>query len=265
MTLSRRWSEGADLVLCMALTQARTADIPLMAAASGFDAVYVDLEHTPISLETASTLCIAARGAGIVPLVRVPSQHSDMLTRALDVGASGLIVPHVESPDQAKRIVDACRFPPQGSRSIIGTNPVTGYRPMAISAGVDLIAAETFICAMLESPSAIETAADIADVDGIDLLLVGAYDLSAEMGILGDFRDAKFLSALEQVARACRSSEKMFGIAGISEVALITDLVQSGLRFVSAGTDAGFLMEAARQRVSILRDVPIPTLGATEP
>jgi 4-hydroxy-2-oxoheptanedioate aldolase len=265
MNSPRQWSEHSDLVLCMALTQARTADIPLMAAASGFDAIYVDLEHTPISLETASLLCIAARGAGLVPLVRVPSKRSDILTRALDVGASGLIVPHVEDANQARRIVDACRFPPQGNRSIIGTNSVTGYRPVSIASGVEMIGAETFICVMLESPAAIDAAADIAGVDGIDLLLVGAYDLSAEMGLLGDFRNAEFLSALSQVARACRSSKKMFGIAGISDASLIADLVQTGVRFVSAGTDAGFLMEAARHRVTVLRDMPVPKSGEIDP
>jgi 4-hydroxy-2-oxoheptanedioate aldolase len=258
MNPPRQWSERRDLIICMALTQARTADIPLMAAASGFDAVYVDLEHTPISLETTSLLCIAARGSGIVPLVRVPSAHSDILTRALDIGASGLIVPHVETAEQAKRIVDACRFPPRGNRSIIGSNSVTGYRPVSIATGVEIIATETFVCAMLESPSAVDAATDIAAVDGIDLILVGAYDLSAEMGLLGEFHDTRFLSAIEQVASACRTTNKMFGIAGIADATLIADLVQTGLRFVSAGTDAGFLMEAGRNRVSALRDIPIP-------
>jgi len=259
MSSPRAWSPHGDLIICMALSLARTADTPLMAAASGFDAVYVDLEHTPISLETTALLCIAARGSGLAPLVRVPSDQSDILTRVLDIGASGIIVPHVETPDQAQRIVNACRFPPRGSRSIIGSNPITEYRLVSVSTGVEMISAETFICVMLESPAAIEAAPEIAGIDGVDLLLVGAYDLSAEMGILGEFRDIQFLSAMKQVANACRDNNTLFGIAGIAEAALLAELIQMGVRFVSAGTDAGFLMEAARTRVSALRNIPIPT------
>ena len=89
--------DAGELVLCLALAQARTADIPMVAAASGFDAVYVDLEHTATSFETVSLLCTGAIAAGITPLVRVPSHDHDQLTRSLDVGAMGVIVPHVET------------------------------------------------------------------------------------------------------------------------------------------------------------------------
>src|SRR3954467_7839382 len=94
--------DAGELVVCLALAQARTADIPMIAAASGFDAVYVDLEHTATSFETVSLLCSGAVAAGITPLVRVPSHDPHHLTRSLDVGATGVIVPHVESRAEAE-------------------------------------------------------------------------------------------------------------------------------------------------------------------
>ena len=120
MPSMREQIDAGQLVLCMALTQARTADIPMIAAAAGFDAVYVDLEHTAISLETTALLCSGAIGAGITPLVRVPAHDHQYLTRWLDVGAMGVIVPHVETRAEAEAIVDACRFPPRGHRSVSG-------------------------------------------------------------------------------------------------------------------------------------------------
>ena len=144
-----------ELVLCMALTQARTADIPMIAAAAGFDAVYVDLEHTAISLETTSLLCSGAIGAGITPLVRVPSHDHQYLTRSLDVGAMGVIVPHVETRAEAEAIVDACRFPPRGHRSVSGPNPANRYQAMPQRELLDAFDAQTVVSVMLETPAAV--------------------------------------------------------------------------------------------------------------
>ena len=104
MPSMREQFDAGHLVLCTALTQARTADIPTIAAAAGFDAVYVDLEHTAISLEThVAALCSAAIGARITPLVRVPSHDHQYLTRSLDVGAMGVIVPARRDPRSRPR------------------------------------------------------------------------------------------------------------------------------------------------------------------
>jgi 4-hydroxy-2-oxoheptanedioate aldolase len=256
--------EAGHLILCMALAQARTADIPMIAAASGFDAVYVDLEHTGISLETTSLLCSAAIGAGITPLVRVPAHDHQYMTRALDIGALGVIVPHVESPDEAKRIVDACRFPPRGHRSVSGPNPANRYRASGQRELLDWFDRQIIVAAMLETPSAVAQADQIASVDGLDMVMVGPHDLSAEMGILGQFGDEAIREALAAVARACRAHAKIFGIAGISDLELLTELVALGLRFVSAGTDAGFLTEAAGAHAARLRAIPVASKTDTE-
>jgi 4-hydroxy-2-oxoheptanedioate aldolase len=219
--------------------------------------VYVDLEHTAITSETAAMLCLAARGSGVVPLVRVPSQLSEHLTRALDTGAAGVIVPHIESAAEAQNVVDACRFPPGGRRSVIGMSPTTGYRPMGIGAAADLIQSEVCIGVMLESPGAIASADEIARIDGIDLLLIGAYDLTAEMDTLGDFQNTEFLAAIDAASAASRKHGTLLGIAGISDIELLTELVRKGVRFISAGTDAALMMEAGRGRVSSLRNLPI--------
>ena len=90
---------GDALLLCLALMNSRTPDVPAITAAAGYDAIYVDLEHTATSLETAAMLCASAIGAGISALIRVPSHDHSVIARALDCGASGIIVPHVNSAD----------------------------------------------------------------------------------------------------------------------------------------------------------------------
>ncbi len=255
-SLRARIDDG-QLVLCMALTQARTADIPWLAAAAGYDAVYVDLEHTATSFETTSLLCSAAIGAGITPLVRVPSHDHQYLTRSLDIGAMGVIVPHVDTVDEAERIADACRFPPRGHRSVAGPNAANRFQPMPQRELLDLFDAQTTVAVMLETPDAIANADAIASIDGVDMVMVGPHDLSAEMGVLGQFRDDALLDALRTVAQACRAHDTVFGIAGIRDLELLTELVELGLRFVSAGTDAGFLSEAAGAHATRLRAIPV--------
>jgi len=257
MPSMRERLDAGQVVLCMALAQARTADIPMMAAASGFDAVYVDLEHTATSLETTALLCAGAIGAGITPLVRVPAHDHQYLTRALDVGAMGVIVPHVESRADAEAVVDACRFPPRGHRSVSGPNPANRYRAMAQQELLDLFDRQTVVAVMLETPAAVERADEIASVPGLDMVMVGPHDLTAELGILGQFRDETFLDAVRTVAKACRAHETIFGIAGIRDLELLGELVDLGVRFISAGTDAGFMTEAASAHAARLRTLPV--------
>lgn len=249
--------DAGNLALCLALAQARTADIPMVAAANGFDAVYVDLEHTATSFETVSLLCTGAIAAGITPLVRVPSHQPDQLTRSLDVGAMGVIVPHVETADEAAVVADACRFPPRGHRSVAGPNPSNRYRPRPQRELLDAFDAQTIVAVMIETPGAVARADEIAAVPGVDMVMLGPHDLTAEMGILGDFRAPAFLEATRAVARACREHDVIFGIAGIRDQELLTELVGLGLRFVSAGTDVGFMAEAAGAQVRRLREIPV--------
>src|SRR5580692_12793711 len=118
------------LVLCMGVNQLRTPNIA-MAAACGFDALYIDLEHNPTSLETAAGICVAALGLGITPIARVSSHDPHDATRILDCGAQGVMVPHVNTAAEARAIVEACRFAPLGHRSAAGTLPSLGYAQLS--------------------------------------------------------------------------------------------------------------------------------------
>ena len=246
---------GEGLVLCLALMNARTPDVPAIAAACGYDAVYVDLEHTSTSLETASMLCASAIGAGISGLVRVPSGDPSVIARVLDNGAVGVIVPHVNSRAQALAVVDAARFPPLGHRSISGPNAVSGYGPLSAAELTGVLERKTVVAVMIETPRAVEASEAIAAVEGIDILLIGPSDLTAEMGIHGDYENAHFRDAVESVAAACRTHGVALGIAGIKSVDLLKRFTELGLRFISAGTDVGMMTEAATSRARALSEL----------
>lgn len=249
---------GEGLVLCLALLNSRTPDVPAVAAACGYDAVYVDLEHTSTSLDTAQMLCVSALGAGISALVRVPSHDPSVIARVLDGGAVGIIVPHVNSKEEAEGIVRAARFPPIGNRSISGPNAVSGYTPRGAPQLVELLERCTVVAVMIETPEAVEASDSIASVDGVDMILLGPSDLTAEMGIHGQYENEHFHRAVESVAAACRSHGVALGIAGIKSVDLLNRFVGLGLRFISAGTDIGMMAEAATTRAQALRGLRSP-------
>lgn len=252
-TALREALTGKGLVLCLALLNSRTPDVPAIAAACGYDAVYVDLEHTSTSLDTAQMLCVSALGAGIAGLVRVPSADPSVVARALDCSAVGIIVPHINSGKEAQKVVDAARFPPIGHRSISGPNAVSGYQSRTAPELVEALERRTVVAVMIETPEAVEACDSIAAVDGIDMILVGSSDLTAEMGIHGQYENIHFHSAVESVAAACRSHGVALGIAGVTSLDLLNRVVGQGLRFISAGTDVGMMTEAATSRARALR------------
>lgn len=250
---ARRRLEAGELVLCMGLRQSRTADIGQVVAACGFEALYVDMEHSPIGLEATSAICIAAAAFGVTPLVRPPGHGAEWIGRILDGGAQGVIVPHVNDAAQAKAIVDAARFPPLGHRSVMGPGPGTGYRAMPLAEINATLNAATLVVCMIETPEGVANADAIAAIPGVDALLVGSNDLCTAMGIPGDLRNPKLRDACVTVAAACRAHGKALGVGGIrGDAELQKDLIDLGARLLIAGNDVAYLMAAARADAAVL-------------
>ena len=186
---ARERLEAGELALGVGIRQSRTVDIASIMKACGYDWLFLDLEHNSMDLDTAVQISVAALGAGIAPIVRVPAGQFWLATRVLDGGALGIVMPHVDTPEEAREIADRLRYPPQGHRSIAGGLPHFGYVPIAAGAACAAINAATLVIVMLETPQAIANAPAIAAVPGIDSLLIGTSDLSMELGIPGQFGD----------------------------------------------------------------------------
>lgn len=246
------------LGLAMIVKQVQSVDIAIAAKTCGYDAINVDLEHSVISEAAAAQICIAALGLGITPLVRVPSHEAHYANRLLDAGALGIVAPHVETADEARAIVDACRFAPLGSRSVAGNWPHLGYQAWPAAAVRRLLNETTTVVVMLETPSAVERADEIAAVPGVDILHVGSTDLCDAMGIPGKFGDPAIERAFQRVVTACRAHGKIAGAGGLGTATdVMQTMVRMGVRFVTAGNEWAFLMAAARQRAALLRDLAL--------
>ncbi len=238
----------------MGIRTARTVDIAKMMKTSGFDWLLIDLEHGPMSIEFATTIAVAALDTGISQIVRVPFMQHTMATRVLDAGALGVVMPHVDTPEQAREIVDHLKYPPIGHRSVAGSQAIFDFKSVPIGELTQAANAALLVIPMMETPTAIANAEAIAAVPGIDALLIGTNDLAAEMGIPGDFGHAKIAGAYETVIAACRKQNKWPGMAGVYAEELMQKYIGMGMRLVLSGSDGAFLMAGASRRAALVRE-----------
>ena len=252
--------DAGELVLCMGVRLGRTAEIARIARAAGFDALFVDMEHSVITTESASQICTAALDVGVTPLVRVPSHEHHHSTRVLDGGAMGIILPHVDTVEQAERCVENCKFPPLGQRSVSGLMPQLGYRPLPAAEAAAVLNDNTLLTVMLETPEAIRNADAIAAVKGIDQIMIGTNDLCATMGIHGQLDHDDIVAAYATAAKACKKHGKHLAIGGIGvrgHREMLQKVLDMGARFILGGADLFALLAAFRSDVKALRDLQV--------
>jgi 2-keto-3-deoxy-L-rhamnonate aldolase RhmA len=250
--------KAGRLGLAMIVKQVQSVDIAVAAKSCGYDAINVDLEHSVIPESAAAQICVTALHLGITPLVRVPSHDGHYANRLLDAGAMGIVAPHVNSADEARAIVKACKFAPFGERSVAGNWPHLGFQAWPADEVRRLLNATTTVIVMLETPEAIEHADEIAAVPGVDILHVGSTDLCDALGIPGKFTDPAIERSFERVVAACRAHGKYAGAGGLGTATdVMQKMVRMGVRFVTAGNEWAFMLAAAKQRAGMLRQLEL--------
>jgi 4-hydroxy-2-oxoheptanedioate aldolase len=220
-----------EVVASMTVRLVRDAEIARMAQAAGFDTLYVDLEHGSLSFDDSAPICRMAREIGIAPFMRVPMR--DQVARALQCGALGVIVPHIESAEQARAVVAAAGA--------------------ARGDGV-------MIVVQIESAEALDAIDDIAAVDGVDLALIGVNDFLSDRGIPGQYDHALVRDIYARAIAAFRPRGKHVGVGGLStRPDLIAQFVRIGARYVSTGTDHAFLLAACTEHARQVRSITYPS------
>lgn len=245
-----------EVAATLSVRMVRTNEVVVMAKTAGFDGVMFDMEHSTFDLDNVSQLCIAALAVGITPLVRAPSIDASIIARILDGGALGVIVPHVKTVKEVQAIVQAAKFPPVGNRSEMGAMPHFQFRPVPATVAFPVSNEATLAIPMIETLEALEAVDDIAAVPGVDALFLGGSDLTAEMGISGDYDNPRFVSACDRVIAAGNRHNVIVGLGGLqSRPDLIERFSSAGARWVSAATDSGLFLGAAVQKSKEVRDL----------
>ena len=231
-------------------------------AAAGHDWLWIDMEHGAFDLPTVQSLIIATEAAAgasqraterktqCAAIVRVPANDETWLKRVLDLGPEGVIVPHVDSAEEARAAVRACRYPPRGNRSV-GIGRAQGY-----GAGLSdaLASAHERLAVMpqIESAAAVDEIDEILKVDGVDCAVVGPFDLSASLGHIGELDHPDVVAAMRRVAKACSKAGKPAGLFAGS-VGFAKQWRSEGFSVIAVGADAALLSNAAAVQLCELR------------
>jgi 2-keto-3-deoxy-L-rhamnonate aldolase RhmA len=252
MTLAVPSTRGSSLRQChadgrvaigLAACVMRSVEIVTVARSCGYDCLVVDTEHGPIGIADVATLALASYEAGLTCLVRVTGPASPDLSRVLDLGAEGVIIPHVDSASEARAIVDRCRFAPNGRRSLPSPLARLDFRVPPAAEMMARIERQTLLVPMIESAAGLTAAEAIAAVPGIDALMVGANDLAADIGHVGDLAHPQVLAAFTRIARAAQAHGKWFAVIGVGEALLASHAAALGARLIVATNDINLLID----------------------
>jgi 2-dehydro-3-deoxyglucarate aldolase len=237
-----------DLLLGTMLTLP-SPELAEMISSCGYDWLFMDGEHGSLStLDWQRMLqAVAGRSAAII---RVATNSEREIKKILDIGADGIIAPQVNTADEARHVVACCKYPPQGIRGV-GLARAQGYgRSFAdyMETANDSIA----VIVQAEHIDAVNNIDQIVEVDGIDAVFIGPYDLSASMGLMGQVDHPQVVEAIDRVGRACQQRDISLGYFGTTAES-VQGYVRKGYHLICAGTDAGFVSAGAEQTLKKLR------------
>ena len=222
-------------------------------AKAGFDWLTVDMEHSAITMHEAQQLIQVIDLCGVSPLVRVSQNEPDLIKRVMDAGAYGVIVPMVNTKEDAERAVGSVRYPPQGFRG------VGLARAQAYGADFDGYRrwneTESIVIVQVEHIKAVENIEAILSVDGVDGFIVGPYDLSGSLGVPGQFDHPDVVAALDEVQKVSAQMNALSGFHVITpEPAQVKEKINQGYRFIAYSLDILFLGESCRSDVNVIRN-----------
>lgn len=232
-----------------------SAAIAEIMARAGFEWLVVDLEHSVTPIDVAADMIRTIDLCGASPLVRLTSNNPDQIKRVMDAGAHGIIVPMVTSADDAERAVAATRYAPVGTRGV-GLARAQGYGATFADYLAWQAAGNPIVIAQIEHVDAVTALEDILAVPGIDAFIVGPYDLSASMGIPGEFAHPDFLAAMSRISNTAARLGKTSGLHVVEPGAEnIRKAHSDGYRFLAYSVDIRLLDVAARLGTSLAEEL----------
>lgn len=232
-------------VLCVKTGFHEPAIVELLGTMN-FDCIWLCQEHLWANPQTLASQILAARATRMDAMVRIDKAGSSAAFRPLEMGAQGLMIPHVRSLEEAKKWIDASRFPPLGNRGIDGVNADTDWGSTSLEEYLDHAQKETFLLLQIEDPEAFEDLEAIAALEGFEILFVGIGDLSLRLGFPGDFENPELWKRIEDVAKVAIKAGKVPGIPGLSP-AYTKRLLEIGYKFITAGSDLRYIRQGFRK------------------
>lgn len=245
--------KSGETVLGTMMFEFPTTGIGRLASVAGAEFAVYDMEHTGWSIETIRMLIATTPRPALVPIVRIPACDYQFVARTLDAGAMGIMVPMVESEEQARLLVSSAKYPPVGRRGAAFTIAHDDYRNDPIPDVIRSANDEVLLIAQIETVTGLENVELIASVPEIDVLWIGLFDLTSSMGIPGQLQHPDTLAAIQRVLSVCRAKGKIPAVLVTSVPEGISQL-QTGFRMIAYGGDLWIYQSGLRRGLNALRE-----------
>jgi 2-keto-3-deoxy-L-rhamnonate aldolase RhmA len=231
-------------------------EVAAQAASLGFDFLWLEMEHAPLSLETVRNVVLATRGLPAVPIARVPVNELWTAKRVLDAGVLGVVFPFTRTPELARQAAVACRYPPRGLRGSGAT--LAEFRWPAAQGYHDFADENVLVVAVIEEAQAVEDIDEIAGTPGVDVLFIGTSDLSFSLGLRGRQDHPKFEAAIAKIVAAGKKHGKTLGRPALGPAA-VQQYERQGFQFFHTMTDVQFMAAGAEAFLKPLGKAPQST------
>ena len=241
------------VVLGPMVSEIRSPGIAVLLARAGFDLFFIDMEHSCFTTETVSDMILSARAAGISPIVRPPSRTSaDSLSRPLDSGAEGLLIPQIQTREDVENVVKWCRYAPLGERGMALSRQHTFFEAGDARETMKRLNEEVLLILQIEHRDALRRLPELLSVPGIDGAFIGPADLSTSLGKPGQTEDPELLDAGQRLIEVCRDCGIIPGIHTDS-VKKARYWIEKGMKLLGFYTDIRLIVEMGQSRVKELR------------
>jgi 2-keto-3-deoxy-L-rhamnonate aldolase RhmA len=230
-----------------------TPGVAQLARTAGAEFVLYDMEHTAVGLDSIKEQVAYCRGLAVAPLVRVPVGDYHFIAHALDAGVIGVMVPMVETAEQAQMIVRCTRYPPEGRRGAAFGFAHDDYLAGDVKLKMQAAHDRTLVIALIETEVGVRNVDAIAAVPGIDVLWLGHFDLTNFMGIPGDFNHPRYLAAVDDIVAAARRHGKTAAVLA-ADVEWGRDYLEKGFRMMAYGLDHLLFRDALARGITALRE-----------
>ncbi len=223
---------------------------------SGLDFIIIDHEHGPFDFDTSENMIRAAENVGCTPLIRVPENNQSYILRALEIGSHGILVPQIENKREAISAVNSIYYSPKGNRGVSAFTRASNYNAMGVKGRNTAVNDKILSILLVESSEAIANIEEIIEIDGIDVIYIGTYDLSHSLGTPDDIYSNKVIGALEKTVKIIRNKGLACGVLAQSEED-VTRWSGMGFQFIPYIAECGIIKEAFESKFSNLRSASI--------
>ncbi|MGI6162094.1 MAG: HpcH/HpaI aldolase family protein [Christensenellales bacterium] len=227
------------------ISEVATPNVIRIMKVAGFDYVIVDCEHGYFDFSQLANMAAVGNGFGMPVIVRIPFIEREFITKTLDMGADGILVPMVNTADEARKVVEYAKYPPIGKRGVSTTRAHTNYMPPPLSEYMDIANDRTVVLLQIETEQGAQNAEEIASIEGIDALMIGPNDLAVDLGTPSQLDTELMREVIGGVLDSAKKAGKQCGIIG-SDIKFLGKWKNEGMTILSHGSEVGMIMKSAK-------------------